>query len=169
MVDRFQVGVITRTHGVAGEVKVYPTTDDIRRFKKLKKVILDTGKGDMELTVAQARFQNNIVILKFKEFSDINEVEPFRGKSLYVTRENAVPLGEDEYFIADLIGMRVVSVDGEDLGILSDVMLTGANDVYVVEDQDGGELLLPVIDECVREVDLDKGVVTVYLMPGLRE
>ncbi len=167
MEDRFQVGVITSTHGIAGEVKVYPTTDDIRRFKKLKQVILDTGKGERELVVEQARFSKNMVILKFEEFSNINEVEPLRGGRLYVTRENAVPLGEGEYFIADLVGMRVVSTDGEELGILRDVMPTGANDVYIVERPGGEELLLPAIRECVREVDAEEGTITVYLMPGL--
>ncbi len=167
MEDRFQVGVITSTHGIAGEVKVYPTTDDVRRFKKLKQVILDTGKGERELTVTQARFSKDRVILKFEEFSNINEVEPLRGGHLYVTRENAVPLGKDEYFIADLVGMRVVSTEGEELGVLRNVMPTGANDVYIVEKPDGEELLLPAIRDCIRNVDPEQGVITVYLMPGL--
>ncbi len=167
MEDRFQVGVITSTHGIAGEVKVYPTTDDVRRFKKLKQVILDTGKEERELTVAQARFSKDRVILKFQEFSDINEVEPLRGGHLYVTRENALPLGEGEYYIADLIGMSVVSTEGEELGTLAEVMPTGANDVYIVARPDGEELLLPAIRDCVREVDQERGLITVYLMPGL--
>ncbi len=167
MQDRFQVGVITSTHGIAGEVKVYPTTDDIRRFQKLKHVILDTGKGERTLTVVNARFSKQMVILKFAEFSNINEVEPFRGKSLYVLREDAVPLEADEYFIADLIGMRVVTTEGKELGTLFDVMPTGANDVYLVQDEEGRELLLPAIRDCVRRVDLDSGMITVYEMPGL--
>ncbi len=169
MEDRLQVGVISSTHGVAGEVKVYPTTDDIRRFKRLKHVILDTGRGERELTVTQARFSKQMVILKFAEFSNINEVEAFRGKSLYVERKDAVPLAEGEHFIADLIGMRVRSTEGEDLGILRDVMETGANDVYVVRGVDGTDLLLPAIHDCIREIDEEAGVITVYLMPGLRE
>jgi len=169
MQDRFQVGVISSTHGVTGEVKVFPTTDDVKRFKKLKQVILDTGKEEMELEITQVKFFKQMVILKFREFSNINEVEPFRGKSLYVTRENAVKLQKDEYFIADMIGMRVVSTDGEELGTLRDVMQTGANDVYVVKEQNGEELLLPTIHDCVKQVDMEQGVITVYLMPGLRD
>ncbi len=169
MEDRFQVGIITTPHGIAGEVKVFPTTDDTGRFRKLKHVILDTGREELELEVAQARFSKQMVILKFREFQDINEVERFRGKSLYVTRENAVKLEKDEYFIADMIGMKVISTDGEDLGILKDVMQTGANDVYIAEGPDGAELLLPAIHDCVRDVDMDHGVITVFLMHGLRD
>ncbi|MCD8148917.1 MAG: ribosome maturation factor RimM [Clostridiales bacterium] len=169
MQDRFQVGVISSTHGVAGEVKVFPTTDDVKRFKKLKHVILDTGKEELELEITQVKFFKQMVILKFREFSNINEVERFRGKSLYVTRENAVKLQKDEYFIADMIGMRVVTTDGEELGTLQDVMQTGANDVYVVEKKNGEELLLPAIHDCVKLVDMEQGVITVYLMPGLRD
>jgi len=169
MEDRFQVGIITSPHGIAGEVKVFPTTDDIRRFQKLKHVILDTGREELELEVIQARFSKQMVILKFREFRNINEVECFRGKSLYVTREHAVKLEKDEYFIADMIGMRVVATDGEELGILKDVMQTGANDVYIVEEPGGSELLLPAIHDCVKNIDMKQGVMTVFVMPGLRD
>ncbi|MCD8046862.1 MAG: ribosome maturation factor RimM [Clostridiales bacterium] len=168
MQDRFQVGIITSPHGVSGEVKVFPITDDVKRFKKLKQVILDTGKEEIDLTVTQVKFSGQMVILKFREFTNINEVERFRKKSLYVTRENAVGLEKDEYFIADMIGMWVVSTDGEALGELADVMQTGANDVYVVKTAEGGELLLPAIRDCVRQVNMETGEITVYLMPGLR-
>ncbi len=167
MEDRFRIGVISSTHGIAGEVKVYPTTDDIRRFKKLKHVILDTGRGEMELQVEQVRFFKQMVILKFKEFQNINEVEQFKGKDLYVTRENAVRLDSDEYYISDLIGMRVVSTDGDELGTVKDVMRTGANDVYLVQTPEEEELLLPAIRDCIRTIDMDEGIITVYLMPGL--
>lgn len=169
MEDIFQVGVISSTHGIAGEVKVFPTTDDVKRFKKLKHVILDTGKEKMNLEVCQVKFFKQMVILKFKEFNNINEVERFRGKSLYVTRENAVKLQKDEYFIADMIGMRVISTEGEELGILEDVLQTGANDVYVVEKEGSQQLLLPAIKACIREINMEQGTITVYLMPGLRD
>lgn len=168
MEDRFQIGIISSTHGIGGEVKVYPTTDDVKRFKKLKQVILDTGREELILEIAQVRFFKQMVILKFREFQSINDVERFRGKSLYVTRENAVKLQKDEYFIADMIGMKVVSTEGEELGELADVLQTGANDVYVVQKEGQPELLLPAIKECIRKVDMDKRILTVYLMPGLR-
>ena len=169
MEDLLQVGVITTTHGVRGEVKVFPTTDDLARFKKLKNVILDTGREKIDLEVAGVKFFKNMVILKFKGIDDINDVEKYRKKSLYVTRENAVKLKKNEYFIADLIGLKVESDEGEDLGILSDVLQTGANDVYVLSKEGEDDILLPAIKECVKEVDIENGTILVHLLPGLRE
>ena len=169
MEDLLQVGVITTTHGVRGEVKVFPTTDDPARFKKLKNVILDTGKEKINLEVAGVKFFKNMVILKFKGIDDINDVEKYRKKSLYVTRENAVKLKKNEYFIADLIGLKVESDEGEDLGTLSDVLQTGANDVYVLSKEGEDDILLPAIKECVKEVDIENGTILVHLLPGLRE
>ena len=168
MEDLLQIGVITTTHGVRGEVKVFPTTDDPKRFKKLKQVILDTGKEQIELEVAGARFFKNLVILKFKGIDNINDVEQYRQKSLYVTRENAVPLEENEYFIADLIGLKVVSDEGEELGELSDVLQTGANDVYVVSKENTPDLLIPAIRDCIKQVDIESGTMQVHLLAGLR-
>lgn len=169
MEDLLQVGVITTTHGVRGEVKVFPTTDDPARFKKLKNVILDTGREKIDLEVAGVKFFKNMVILKFKGIDDINDVEKYRKKSLYVTRENAVKLKKNEYFIADLIGLKVESDEGEDLGTLSDVLQTGANDVYVLSKEGEDDILLPAIKECVKEVDIENGTILVHLLPGLRE
>ncbi len=167
MEDRFQVGIITSPHGVRGEVKVYPTTDDVRRFKRLKNVILDTGKGEQLLEIEGVKFIKNMVILKFKEFNTMNEVERFREKSLYVTREKAVRLRKDEYFVADLMGLKVLDEDGTEIGVLRDVMPTGANDVYEIDLNDGRELLLPAIRDCVLEVDVEAGYVKIHIMDGL--
>ena len=106
-----QVGAVTSTHGLAGEVKVFPTTDDPKRFKKLKQVLLDTGKDMLPLGVEHVKFFKNMVILKFKGYDRIEDIMGFKGKNLYVTRENAVRLKKDEYFIADLIGMKVYTED----------------------------------------------------------
>ena len=162
-----QVGVIATTHGVRGEVKVFPTTDDVSRFQTLKQVILDTGKEKIELEISGVKFFKNMVILKFKGIDDINEVEQYRKKSLYVTRENAVELAENEYFIADLIGLAVTSDEGEDLGEVKDVLQTGANDVYVVETEEGKEILLPAIPSCILSVDVEEGRMTVHILEGL--
>lgn len=169
MEDLLQVGVITTTHGVRGEVKVFPTTDDAARFKKLKQVILDTGKEKIELEIAGVKFFKNLVILKFKGIDDINDVEKYRKKSLYVTRENAVKLKKDEYFIADLIGLKAISDEGEDLGIINDVLQTGANDVYVISKEGMDELLVPAIRDCVKNVDIEGGTMEIHLLPGLRD
>lgn len=166
MEDIFRIGVITSTHGLKGEVKVFPTTDDVNRFKKLKKCILRTSKGDIEVEKNTCKFFKNMVILSFKEFKDINEVEKFKNCELYVTRENAVPLDEDEYYIADVIGMEIYEEENR-LGVLSDVMQTGANDVFVVDLGDKKELLIPVIKECVLDIDYETRIINVKLMKGM--
>lgn len=164
-----RVGVITSTHGVRGEVKVFPTTDDARRFKKLKEVILDTGKERIPLSIENVKFFKNMVILKFKGYDNINDVEIYRQKDLLITREQAVELAPDEYFITDLIGLRVVDEKGTSIGVMKDVLETGANDVYVVEMADGKELMLPAIKDCILNVDIEGGLMTVHVLDGLMD
>lgn len=165
----FRVGVIANTHGIRGEVKVYPTTDNTDRFNDLKNVIVDTGREHINLEVQGVKYFKNMVILKFKGIDNINEVEKYKGKDLLVTRENAVPLEENEYYIADLIDMDVYDEDGKRLGILDDVMQTGANDVYVIILENGRELLLPNIDQCILEVNIEENRMTVHVLEGLMD
>ena len=169
MVEQFRVGVITSTHGLKGEVKVFPTTDDPGRFRKLKKVTLDLGSEKRQLKVRKVSFFKQFVILGFEGLDTIEDVERLRGKDLLVDRKDAIALPEGPYFIADLIGLRVINEQDEEIGILQDVLETGANDVYVAVRPDGRELLLPVIDECVLETDPDAGYVRVHVMPGLED
>lgn len=169
MEDLLKVGVITTTHGIRGEVKVFPTTDDAKRFLDLKQVILDTGNEKKVLTIENVKFFKNIVILKFKEYNNINEVEQYRKKELFVTRDQAVPLEENEYFIADLIGLAAVSDEGEDLGKITDVLQSAANDIYVIKKAGTSDLLVPAIKECVKNVDIENGKIELHLLPGLRE
>ena len=167
MEDLLQVGIITSTHGVRGEVKVYPTTDDPRRFRRLKEVVLDTGKEKMNLEIEGVKFFKQFVILKFKGLDNINDIEKYRQKSLYVTRKNAVRLQRDEYFIADLIRLKVKDEAGKELGTVKDVIETGANDVYEVEMADGKSLLLPAIKQCILNVDVENGMMQVHVLEGL--
>lgn len=167
MEDKLQVGVISSTHGVRGEVKVFPTTDDVKRFKRLKEVILDTGKEELVLEVEGVKFFKQFAILKFKGFDNINDIEKYKGKSLFVTRANAVRLRRDEYFIADLQGLAVVNEQEEQIGTLRDVMETGANDVYIIDMTDGREVLIPAIKECILKVDVEGGTIQVHMMDGL--
>ncbi|MBO5093271.1 MAG: 16S rRNA processing protein RimM [Lachnospiraceae bacterium] len=169
MEQLLKVGVITSTHGIKGEVKVFPTTDDVRRFKKCKELILDTGKEKKTLEIESVKFFKQFAILKFKGYDTINEIEYYKGKELYVTRENAVALGQDEYFIADLIGMEVLDEEDNRVGTLTDVIETGANDVYCVETGEGGEILIPAIKDCILSVDPGAGRMRVHLMPGLTD
>lgn len=169
MQDILQVGAVTTTHGIAGEVKVFPTTDDPKRFRRLKSVLLDTGRGMTELEITSVKFFKNMVILKFKDYDRIEDVVKFKGKSLYVTRENAVKLKKNEYFIADLVGMDVFTEDGARLGRLTDVLQTGANDVYEVTLDDGRQVLIPAIRDCILRVDVGQNEMKVHLLEGLLE
>ena len=167
MEQLLQVGAITSTHGVRGEVKVFPTTDDVRRFKKCKELILDTGKEKKTLEIEGVKFFKQFVILKFKGYDSINDIEAYKGKELYVTRANAVKLKKDEYFIADLIGLIVLDEEENEIGTLKDVIETGANDVYEITMNDGRELLLPAIKQCVLEVNVEEGFIKVHILDGL--
>ena len=121
----------------------------------------------MPLEIQSVKFFKQFVILKFKGIDNINDIEKYKRCSLYVTREHAVPLEEDEYFIADMIGMEVCTEDGNIFGTLKDVIETGANDVYVIESAEHGEVLVPAIKECIRSVDIEKGQMMIHLMDGL--
>ena len=167
MEKQLQVGVISSTHGVRGEVKVFPTTDDVTRFRQLKKVYLDTGREMLPLEIQNVKFFKQFAILKFKGIDNINDIEKYRGKSVMIDREDAVDLEEDEYFIADMIGMKVCTEDGSEFGTLKDVMETGANDVYIIDSLEHGEVLIPAIRECILDVDMDEERMTIHLMEGL--
>lgn len=167
MTDRLKVGVVTSVHGIKGEVKVFPTTDDSRRFEKLKQVYLDTGKEMLPLEIEGVKFFKQMVILKFKGYENPDDVMKFRQKELWIDRKDAVRLSKDEYFIADLIDMEVCDEEGKLIGILKDVISTGANDVYAVETPEGKEVLFPAIRQCVLDVDTEARKMTVHVMEGL--
>lgn len=168
MEQYFQVGIISSTHGIKGEVKVFPTTDDVKRFKKNTQLLLDTKKeGLVQLKVSQVKFFKQFVILKFEGYDSINDIERYKGCSLLVTRENAVKLEKDEYFIADLYGMKVIDENGEPVGILKEVYETGANDVYIISRENMDDLLIPAIKQCILDVDIKENIMKVHLLEGL--
>ncbi|MCC8024354.1 MAG: ribosome maturation factor RimM [Clostridium sp.] len=169
MEDMLRVGVISSTHGVKGEVKVFPTTDDAARFKELKEVILDTGKEQIPLTIEQVKFFKKMVILKFKGYDNINDIEKYKSRNLLIPREKAVELGPDEYFITDLIGLKVITDQGEPLGVMKDVLETGANDVYIVELENGKELMVPAIGDCILDINLEEQTMKIHLLEGLMD
>lgn len=166
MEEFFRVGVIANTHGIRGEVKVFPTTDDVKRFEWLKDVYLDTGREKIKLEVAKVRFFKKLVIVKFKGIDDINDIEKYKGKDLLVTREDAVPLEEDEYYLSDIMGADVFTEDGKPFGVLTDILETGANLVYVVA-HEGREVLLPAIPDCVKDINVGEHKIIVDILPGL--
>lgn len=167
MEKQLQVGVITSTHGIRGEVKVFPTTNDADRFRQLNKVYLDTGREQRQLEIENVKFFKQFAILKFKGIDNINDIEKYRGRSLLIDREDAIELEENEYYIADMLGMEVYTEDGKLFGSLRDVMETGANDVYIIESKEHGEVLIPAIKDCILEVDTKENRMKIHLMEGL--
>lgn len=170
MEDLYQVGAITQTHGIKGEVKVFPLTDDISRFKNMKNLLLDGGRdGYINLEVENVRQQKNLVILKFKGIDNINDIEKYKGHGLFVTKENRVELKEDEYFIADLIGVSVYLDTDENtiFGEITDVLQTGANDVYEINMSNNKTVLVPAIKDCIKSVDMASKKMIIHLLDGL--
>nr|WP_297764129.1 ribosome maturation factor RimM [uncultured Butyrivibrio sp.] len=169
MTDRFQVGVIASTHGLQGEVNVFPTTEDPNRFKKLKKVTLHTQRGEeIELDVQSARFFKKFVIVKFKQYNNINDVEKFRGCELTIDRKDAIKLEPGEYYCADLMGLSIVDEEDKLLGTVTDIIQTGANDVYeMTKENSEDKIYIPAIKDCVKNIDLKNKKITIHVIEGL--
>ena len=161
MTEYFQIGIISKPHGLHGEVNVFPTTDDPARFKKLKKVIMESGRdGRIELNVQSVKFFKKFVIVKFKEFNTIEDVEKLRGKELIIPRSDAQKLGKNEYYASDLIGLTICDEEGNELGVLKEVISTGANDVYEMQREGEEEtILIPAISDCIKNVDIENGLI----------
>lgn len=167
MQDLLEIGQIVNSYGIKGFVKVVPYTDDITRFEELKTIYVEQGKKLKEYTIEDVKYSKKLVLLKFKGIDDINETISLKNCYLKIDRKDAVELEEDSYFIVDLIGLEVYSDEDKLLGILSDVFPTGSNDVYVVKDELGKQILLPAIKEVIKNVDLENKKVIVHLIPGL--
>lgn len=167
MQEKFQVGAVASVHGIRGEVKVFPTTDEPEKFKKLKTVLLKTEKEEREIKLQSVKFFKNMVIVKLQGIESPEEAQKIKGATLWIPRKQAVPLAEDEYYQADLIGLSVVTEEGRTLGVLTDVLETGANDVYEVTLEDGKKALFPAIKDCIKAVDVAAGRMTVHMMDGL--
>ena len=173
MEQYLRIGVITRSHGVHGEVKIYPTTDYPERFEEVEHVLIRTKSGDIEADIEGVKYFKNLAIVKFSCFDAPEQIRKVAGSDVLISRDQAQPLEEGEYYIADLIGCSVSADDdsgdlsGRKLGVITDVLQTGANDVYVVKTDSGRELLLPVIKECIKNVDIENSGVLVHVMKGL--
>ncbi|MBO5597462.1 MAG: 16S rRNA processing protein RimM [Oribacterium sp.] len=169
MQEKLRVGTIVTTHGLKGEVKVYPTTDEPERFYDLKKVWLDRS-GKMEnmirLEVENVRFSKNLALVKFKEYDSIDDVMAIRKGELYVDRADAIPLEEGEYFVGDIIGCRVLDENDAELGTVKEFIETGAHDVMLVKTE-GKDLMIPYCDPFIIEKTPEEGYIRVHLIPGL--
>ena len=167
MQKRLEVGQIVNTFGIKGEVKVTPFTDDMNRFDDLKKVYVKTRKEEKLYKVENARYHKNMVLLKLEGIENPEQAEMLKNAFLEIDREDAIPLEEGTYFIADLIGLEVYTDEGKLLGKVDDIYNTGTNDIYVVKDELGKQVLLPGIKDVIREVNLDNAKIIVHLIPGL--
>ncbi|MBR0365690.1 MAG: ribosome maturation factor RimM [Clostridia bacterium] len=165
--DMLEVGKIVNTHGLRGEVKVVPWMDAAEDFEELVHVFIKTRQDSVPVTVSGVRYQKNNLIVKFDEFDDINDIEQYKGCVILADRSELPELREGAHYIVDLIGLDVFTEDGERVGVIADVFNTGANDIYDVKREGKKNLLLPVIDEVVKEIDTDAGRVTVHIMEGL--
>ena len=165
----FSIGEIVGPQGIKGEVKVYPLTDDLGRFSLYRFIKVFMGDEEKNLFIHQARPHKNIVLVKFDGIDDRDSAEALRGGLLKIAEAGLPPLAENEYHLSDLYDMEVETIEGEVLGIIAEIIATGANDVYAVRDSLGGQLLIPAIKECIRKVDVENCKMTVALLPGLRE
>ena len=150
----FRIGQIANTHGLKGEVRVYPYVDDINRFDDLESFYLNKNFNE-EFEVERVRYKGNMVIMKIKGIDSVELAEKLKTKNLYISRENSVDLDEDEFFIADLIGLEVFTVAGDKVGVLKDVLQYSANDVYVVKGDNDKEYLIPSTMKFVPEINLE--------------
>ena len=165
--EYLRIGVILKPHGVHGEVKVYPTTDEPERFLQVKDVIIDKGGLREDHKIENTKYFKQMVILKLSGLSSMNDAEKYRDANILIHRDQS-PLEEGHYFIVDLIGLEVYEEDRL-IGEVTDFLQTGANNVYVVTKTNGKELLLPDIPDCILKVDTDEGKLFVHVLPGLED
>ena len=171
--DYFQIGTIVNTHGIQGELRVMPSTDDPSRFELLDTIEIFLGSDKLEYTFEGARPHKSLIILKLKEIKDRTTAEKLVNGVIKIPRSKALPLDDNEYYQKDLLDMTVVTDDGEELGQLVQIISTGANDVYVVRNNTDNakvkDLLIPAIKECILSVSMQDKLMTVRLLKGLRE
>jgi len=167
MEQLMEIGQIVNTYGIKGFLKVVPYTDDITRFENLKSIYIQTKKKLETVYIEEVKYSKNLVLLKLKGIDDINTAEIYKNCYIKIDRSQAVQLPEDSYFIVDLIDIEVYTDNNEKLGNIVDVYSTGANDIYVVKNELGKQVLLPAISEVVKNVDVQNKKMIVYLIEGL--
>ena len=167
MQKRLEIGQIVNTFGIKGQVKVKPFTDDINRFDRLKKIYISNKNGKKEYQIQEVKYHKNMVLMKLEGVDTPEQADLLRQSYLLVDRADEEPLEEGVYYIVDLLGLEVYTDDNKLLGKVDDIFNTGSNDIYVVKDEMGKQILLPGIPDVLKNVDLEKGKITVHLIPGL--
>lgn len=167
MIEYFVIGKIVNTQGLKGEIRVIPTTDDIKRFKKLDKISVYKKGTVTKYNIESVRLHKQFVLLKLEGIDSIDDAQLLKDSEIKIHKDDAIPCGEDEYYISDLYNINVITKDGEDIGRLEDIIFTGANDVYVIK-KDDKQILIPAIKKCILNVDIKENIMTVHLLEGLR-
>jgi 16S rRNA processing protein RimM len=171
MTDKlYTIGKIVNTHGIRGELKIVPETDFPERFDPGSElIIVDVQQKQTPVKVQSSRLHKNMYIVKLEKHDGINDVEKYKGSLLKIEAKYQKPLEEGEYYYHEIIGCKVIADDGQELGLISEILTPGANDVWVVALPKNKQLLLPVIDEVVLDVDVQAKTVRIHLMEGLLE
>ena len=167
MDNYFTVGNIVNTQGIKGEIRIMPTVDDVMRFKLLNKIYVERKGSIKEYEIERVRFHKQFVLLKLKGIDDMTSAEALKGSTAKITEDMALPCEEDEYYIKDLYDMSVITEDNTELGIITDILFTGANDVYVISPKEGRDILIPAIKDCILNVDIENKVMIVRIPEGL--
>lgn len=162
------VGELINTHGIRGEVKIYPLTNDIGRFSYLQSAYI--GEEKVSVSIENVKYHKNMVILKFKEYDDINQILKFKNQYLYVDDKNKVELPDNHFFISDLIGCKVYDMENTFIGEIIDVLQGYSNDVYVIKDKDRSkEYLIPAVKAFIKEVNIDEKIISIDPLEGMIE
>lgn len=169
MDNLLEIGQIVNSYGIKGFLKVVPYTDDINRYSKLKEIFIEKNKKLIKMQIEEVKYHKNLVLLKLKGIDDINDTLEFKNCYIKIDRSDAINLPEDSYFIVDLIGLEVFTEAGKSLGNLVDVFPTGSNDVYVVKNELGKQILLPAIGDVIKEVDIESKKMIVHLLEGMQD
>ena len=167
MQEFLEIGQIVNTFGIKGQVKVNPFTDDINRFDKLKKVYIKNKLKNQELEIEEVKYHKNMVLLKFKGIDKIEDAENLRNSYILIDRKDQLPLDKDTYYIVDLLGLEVYTDENKLLGKLDDIFNTGSNDIYVVKDELGKQILLPAIKDVIKKIDIENKKIIVHILNGL--
>ena len=167
MTKYLEIGQIVNTFGIKGIVKVKPFTDNIERFSNLEKIYIKNKSGQTEYKIQEVKYHKNMVLVKFEGIENPEQADLLRNSYLIVDRETEEPLEAGRYYIVDMIGLDVFTDDNEYLGKLEDIYNTGSNDIYVVKNELGKQILLPAIEDVIKSIDMDNKKVIVHLIPGL--
>lgn len=167
MQEFLEIGKIVNSYGIKGFMKVVPYTDDITRFNQLKNIYIEKNSKRIPFRIEKVKYQKNLVLLKLEGINDINDIEQYKNCYIKIDRKDAIKLPKDTYFITDLIGLEVYTDENILLGNVVDIFPTGSNDVYVVKDELGKQVLLPAISEVIQSIDLKNKKIVVHLIPGL--